>query len=704
MTLQSFIFGKSQKYQTPEELERARKTVKDIYSGIGTATGKFGWLDSLSKGAVAGIMNHRIKKGEEQAGEQRAAGNSLAERFISGFGLTPSPAYPESVAAGGSPTAGVATGTVPATPEAETIRSGLMDRGLPQHVADAFVMNFQDESGLNPGINEASPTVPGSRGGYGLYQLTGPRRREYETFASQRGVDPANVDAQLDFLMTELQGSEAGAAKSILSAPDTGSAAAAIVNDFLRPAPEHRQQRANKYLSSGQDVQVASLDPSIGMPSPDQSQPMPQQSPYPEQGQVPPHDFTGNPQLSAGAGIPFQGDQQQKAIPQQQQAIPQHISNQTNAVSDALLRQNDIAMGGALAPQGQQTPQQMTDASGAFPPAPTGQPFAQTQPPQSNRMQEFAQIMSNPWIPDEMKATAKMMMQQEMQNSDPARQLDMDYKRAQIEKLKSNDPSASSSFGNLDAQARAAGLSPGTPEYQSFMLNGGGDPATFRALDLQAKAAGFQPGTPQYNEFMATRGAGLSAGAAQSAKNAADIQTGGAAAGAVDLGKATIKAGTDAWGDYGKLQTSLGNLDEAISALDSGAKSGIVYNMLPNVTEASASLENAMNRMGLDVIGSVTFGALSEGEMHLAMNTAVPRNLGPDELKSWLVKKRDAQSKAATMLADAARYLTVPGNTINGWIEKNTAGKTSSQGDQERSTPAPSGTRLRFNPQTGDFE
>ena len=58
----------------------------------------------------------------------------------------------------------------------------LMERGLPQHVAEAFAMNMQDESGFDPGINEINPTVKGSRG-YGLYQLTGPRRRAYETFA-----------------------------------------------------------------------------------------------------------------------------------------------------------------------------------------------------------------------------------------------------------------------------------------------------------------------------------------------------------------------------------------------------------------------------------------------------------------------------------------------------------------------------------------
>lgn len=127
------------------------------------------------------------------------------------------------------------------------ILQGLINRGLPQHVAQAFVMNFKDESGLNPGINEHNPTVPGSRGGFGLYQLTGPRRVAYENFAQQRGVDPADTDAQLDFLMVEGKGPERAAFQKILSAPDVGSAAAAITTDFLRPAPQHQASRVAKY-------------------------------------------------------------------------------------------------------------------------------------------------------------------------------------------------------------------------------------------------------------------------------------------------------------------------------------------------------------------------------------------------------------------------------------------------------------------------
>lgn len=178
----------------------------------------------------------------------------------------------------------------------------------------------------------------------------------------------------------------------------------------------------------------------------------------------------------------------------------------------------------------------------------------------------------------------------------------------------------------------------------------------------------------------------------QSGRLTADVELGGEAQGVKDLASATVKAGMDAWESYGKIQTNLSNLDEAISALDNGAQSGMVYNMLPNVTEASASLQNAMDRMGLDIIGMVTFGALSEGEMRLAMETAVPRNLAPAELRDWLTRKRDAQAKAAEALADAAQYMTTPGNTINGWIARNRAtGRQSqqpAQPSQQATTPS----------------
>jgi hypothetical protein len=127
------------------------------------------------------------------------------------------------------------------------LRSLMLERGLPDYVADAFLMNFEDESGFDPGINEIDPIVEGSRGGYGLYQTTGPRRRAYEEYAKMRGAALDDPEAQIDFMMLELEGPERAAAESIFAAPDTRSAAIAIARDFLRPSEENLSKRVAKY-------------------------------------------------------------------------------------------------------------------------------------------------------------------------------------------------------------------------------------------------------------------------------------------------------------------------------------------------------------------------------------------------------------------------------------------------------------------------
>ncbi|WP_288950422.1 phage tail tip lysozyme [uncultured Paracoccus sp.] len=131
----------------------------------------------------------------------------------------------------------------------EYFYAGLVERGIPPHIAQAFVVNAQDESGLNPGINEAAPIVPGSRGGFGLMQWTGPRRRALEAFAADRGASVADPDVQMDYLLTELHGPESRAWSRISSAQTPEEAAASIVNDFLRPAESHRARRERNYLA-----------------------------------------------------------------------------------------------------------------------------------------------------------------------------------------------------------------------------------------------------------------------------------------------------------------------------------------------------------------------------------------------------------------------------------------------------------------------
>jgi len=80
------------------------------------------------------------------------------------------------------PTPTISNDAPPAQKQAD-IYTGLKSRGISDVAAQGIMTAFRDESNFDAGVNEKNPTVPGSRGGFGLYQLTGPRRVAYEKFA-----------------------------------------------------------------------------------------------------------------------------------------------------------------------------------------------------------------------------------------------------------------------------------------------------------------------------------------------------------------------------------------------------------------------------------------------------------------------------------------------------------------------------------------
>lgn len=255
--LQGF-FHSDPRQLTPEQVERLLQSSGRAAERASDTSPVAHWTAGMARivDALGAYRGNMRAQDQEQAGmagaDERMKGNPVLAALMGGD------------QAGMSAVPGMQQGMpreARIAPGADAIRAGLVRRGLPEHVADAFVMNFQDESGLNPGINESKPLVPGSRGGFGLAQWTGPRRKMLEAFAQQRGAPVSDMDTQLDFLMTELQGSEAGAARSILSAQDAPTAAAAIVNKFLRPAEEHRARREASYLGG-------SVQPSGGMSMP----------------------------------------------------------------------------------------------------------------------------------------------------------------------------------------------------------------------------------------------------------------------------------------------------------------------------------------------------------------------------------------------------------------------------------------------------
>lgn len=116
------------------------------------------------------------------------------------------------------------------------------------------------------------------------------------------------------------------------------------------------------------------------------------------------------------------------------------------------------------------------------------------------------------------------------------------------------------------------------------------------------------------------------------------------------------------------IRKNIGNLDDAIRLIGEGAATGTIMSRLPSVKQASIELDNLQAQLGLDVIGSTTFGALSGDELNFALDTALPKKLKGPKLTAWLEKKRRTQTKLAEYIQDAAIYLG-RGGTVADFIE-----------------------------------
>lgn len=151
---------------------------------------------------------------------------------------------------------------------------------------------------------------------------------------------------------------------------------------------------------------------------------------------------------------------------------------------------------------------------------------------------------------------------------------------------------------------------------------------------------------------------------------------------------ASVKQSLTAFKQLAPIRKSIMNIDNAIRTLDEGAKTGAVEGRLPSIRAASVKLDNIQAQMGLDVIGTTTFGALSESELAFALSAALPKGLNETELREWLIEKRDAQQKLSSYLEETAIYLGTPGNGgIPGFINL----KRSEQAAQVEAQSAESG-------------
>jgi Phage tail lysozyme len=168
----------------------------------------------------------------------------------------------------------------PAVERATAIIDGLKQRGIDPVTAAAFAANSLHESGANPNVGA------GDKGAsHGLFQWRDDRAGALQKFTGQ--LDGAPLDKQLDFLVKELHGDEAGAFAAINSAQGLAAKAAAVSKYFERPndinGEQARRSATALQLASqiGMNVPGASqaTAPAQGGPAPAQPSPSPAAAP-----------------------------------------------------------------------------------------------------------------------------------------------------------------------------------------------------------------------------------------------------------------------------------------------------------------------------------------------------------------------------------------------------------------------------------------
>lgn len=92
-------------------------------------------------------------------------------------------------------------------------------------------------------LQEIKPTVTGSRGGYGWFQWTGPRRRAFEAYCKRNNLQPASEKANYGFLFVELHGDEAGAMPATKRAKSLKDKVIAFEAGYERAGVKHYDSR-----------------------------------------------------------------------------------------------------------------------------------------------------------------------------------------------------------------------------------------------------------------------------------------------------------------------------------------------------------------------------------------------------------------------------------------------------------------------------
>ena len=118
-----------------------------------------------------------------------------------------------------------------------------------------------------------------------------------------------------------------------------------------------------------------------------------------------------------------------------------------------------------------------------------------------------------------------------------------------------------------------------------------------------------------------------------------------------------LKKGEEVFKQFNLIDRQIQDFQRVGELVDEGAKTGFISKFLPSTDAATSELRNITNKMGIDIINSATFGALSATELRLALETGFDSNLSGDALIQYIQNKIAAQTKLRNALMPEIQML-----------------------------------------------
>ncbi|WP_345770916.1 flagellar biosynthesis protein FlgJ [Brucella intermedia] len=397
--------------------------------------------------------------------------------------------------------------------------------------------------------------------------------------------------------------------------------------------------------------------------------------------------------------------------PRDMAAVPTPSAAQPQAAgpSAELLRQNDIAFGGALAPQGS-APVQVADASGYFPAAPSADrapimgsyaaPAAQRQG--GGNIAQLLEAASDPWMNESQRGMIGMALEHQLRQNDPMRALQAQKLQLEMDALRAK-PQTEYGFTTLpDGTVLRTDKRSGNAEP---IYSAGQKPTSDMQEYNFAVSQGFKGSFADYQQVMKKAGASstnVSVGEGDNFYEALDKKNADTFAALSDTGMQARSKLAQVERLGGLMQASPTGAAAALKL--AAGEYGIKTDGLDDLQAAQALINELVPQQRQPGSGPMSDAdlALFKQSLPRIINTPDGNQLILDTMRGitqYQIQMGDIADQVANREISAAEGR----NRIKN-LKNPLEGFRTSTKDKTTGKSGVSGNRLRFNPQTGDFE